>query len=540
MSKTKLCISCMTRVAADAEYCPYCKYDGTQENDSYALPIGARIGERYVLGRTLDCDGEKITYVGFDLVAKTRVIIKEFMPLHGALRNSETGEVTPKSGAEIHYKTGLLDFTEMYTALKGLSSVDGLVKTIDVVQKSNTAYAVQEFFSGVSFKNFVKRNEGKLTVERCVELLSPVIDALAVMHEKSMLHCAISPENIKLNKDGDVKIGGFATPSTRTAGTEYPPHMHDGFTAPEQYANNTFLTPAADVYALAATIYYAVTGKIPASAEQRKKFDSLQSLSELVPETPDYVSRAINSAMVLNPKQRTQTILEFKGNLQNSIEYASPEVTGQEAEQTAEDYAEDSESTELLEAEAEQLLEPTVPRILKTLTIIAAGSCAVMAIVYFAWQFILFQNNNKVIDTGPVEEQEYLVSNFLGVSIDELVLDGNFAYEISYTYSDDYPAGTIAEQSPLPNSPYERGNKVALRISQGQNRIKMPDFLNVTPNNVQAMIDNLGITLDFSVEYETSTTGIPGAIFKQSVLAGSEINPEEVAVILYVAVAPTT
>lgn len=534
MSKTKLCMSCMSRVPAEAEACPHCNYDGTQENDSYALPIGARLGDNYVLGRAIDCDGEKITYIGFDLSAKTRIFVKEYMPLHGAVRNAETGEVTPKNGAEIHFKTGLSDFTEMFTSLKSLGACEGLVKTLDVVFQSNTAYAVQEFFSGVSFKNFVKRNEGKLTAEDCAELLSPVIDALALMHEKNMLHCGISPDTIKLNREGVVKIGGFCTPSMRTVGTEYSISLSDGFAAAEQYSSNTFLTPAADVYALAATIYFAVTGAVPCSADKRKEFDSLQSAGELAPNVPEHVSRALSAAMVLSPKERTQTLLELKGNLLNTVEYDSPSLPTEEPTK-----ADVIEPASVSSPDVDDIdNEPLVPRWLKILTLVAAGSCVAMAIVYFSWQLVILNKQNQL--PPPVEEPEveYFVRNFVGQDVDELVLDDTYLYELTYVHSDEFEAGLIAEQSPVANSKYDKGKKVSLKISLGENRVLMPDFTNITPENVDAVLEELGIKLEYSIENQITADGIAGAIYKQSIIPGTEINPDIMAVILFVAERP--
>lgn len=525
MSSTKLCMSCMSRVPADADFCPFCKYDGSQENDSYALTIGSRVGERYVLGRTVDSDGETITYIGFDLVEKKRVLVKEYMPVHGSMRNAETGAVTPKSGAEIHFKTGLSDFTDLYSALMSLSDADGLIRTLDMVYKSNTAYVVQEFFSGVTLTSFIKRNEGKITAEKCMELLSPAIDALVSMHNKNMLHCAIAPDNIQLSRDGEVKLGGFATVATRTAGTEYEHKLNSGFASPEQYANNSFLTPATDVYALAATIYYAITGEVPPDADRRKIYDSLKSAHEVNPDVPEYVSRAINSAMVLNPRERTQTLLEFKGNLNNSIDYAEPANPAIVPEKA---------SVATKPAETESFLKKAgyVPRWLKTIATVATALCIVMGIVFLSWQYVLFARANESEKVDPSTEEKAKVRNFVGEKADTLVFDGEYAYEISYVFSSQYSEGTVAEQSPTAGSEYENGKKVTIKVSKGANTVVVPDLTYMEERNAAALLDTLG--LQYTLEYKAYPDGIQGTVFSQNIAAKSSVDASTTRLILYV------
>ena len=538
MGKTRLCLSCMSRIDADAAFCPYCKYDGSQENDPYALPIGSRVGEKYVLGRTSDCNGETITYVGFDLTAKTRVLIREFMPLHGSVRDPETGVITPKTGAEIHFKTGLYDFTELYGALRAINSLEGLVRTLDVVSCNSTVYAVLEYFAGVSFRSFVKRNTGKLTAERCMELLSPLFDALVVMHDRKLLHCAVSPDSIKLNRDGDVKIGGFVTPSTRTAGSGYQPMLVDGFAAPEQYAANSFLTPAADVYALAATLYYALTGEVPPSAEQRRKMDTLHSARELNPEVPEQVSAALNAAMVLNPKQRTQTLLELKGNLLGTCNYENPSLPEEEPPQPEPAETPAPAAPEPLAEEADGEPEGTAagtPRFYKIAALISAGLMLVMGLVYLSWQYILYTRQMAEPDTTPAETEEYYVRSFLGQKPEELQLDGDFSYQLEYAYCTDYEEGVIGAQVPQPGTKYDKGKKVTLKISLGPNTVEVPDFTYVMAENIDAVMEQLDAKLDYSIEYQSSETAPAGTVFEQSVKAGTEVDASVTRIILFVA-----
>lgn len=112
--------------------------------------------------------------------------------------------------------------------------------------------------------------EGALEPRRAVDLLAPVARALAHAHREGFLHRDVKPENVLVDVEGvayltdfglaaDLKDGERLTHSNQALGTP-------AFMAPEQLRGQ-HRDPRVDVYALGATLYECVTGRVPFLAE---------------------------------------------------------------------------------------------------------------------------------------------------------------------------------------------------------------------------------------------------------------------------------
>jgi tetratricopeptide (TPR) repeat protein len=112
--------------------------------------------------------------------------------------------------------------------------------------------------------------EGALEPRRAVDLLAPVARALAHAHREGFLHRDVKPENVLVDAEGvayltdfglaaDLKDGERLTQSNQALGTP-------AFMAPEQLRGK-HRDPRVDVYALGATLYECVTGRVPFLAE---------------------------------------------------------------------------------------------------------------------------------------------------------------------------------------------------------------------------------------------------------------------------------
>ncbi|MGN0222399.1 MAG: serine/threonine protein kinase [Muribaculaceae bacterium] len=152
---------------------------------------------------------------------------------------------------------------------------DNIVKVGDVFEANNTAYYVMEYLDGVSLAEYV-RQRGRLNFAQAQALLQPVYEAVAILHRNSVAHYDIKPQNIMIvNRGGRehavlIDFGlakhydgqGQATSSLATAG--YTP----GYAPVEQYTGIHRFAPTADVYALAATMTFCLTGHAPAKADE--------------------------------------------------------------------------------------------------------------------------------------------------------------------------------------------------------------------------------------------------------------------------------
>lgn len=121
----------------------------------------------------------------------------------------------------------------------------------DVFEHELTPYVVTEDLATRTLAELVERH-GSFPADRVAALGAQLASALAAAHAAGIRHRGLGPANVLLTADGTAKITGFGL------GT-------GGFAAPEAVAGTGPGFPA-DVYALGATLYFALEGRAPGSA----------------------------------------------------------------------------------------------------------------------------------------------------------------------------------------------------------------------------------------------------------------------------------
>ena len=127
-----------------------------------------------------------------------------------------------------------------------------------------TPYLVMELCTGGSLADLVTR-EGPLNADRVRRLGVQLADALAAAHAEGVLHRDIKPGNILLDRYGTAKLADFGLAALLDAegsSTVTRDALSPSYAPPEAFAMAQ-PTPAADVYALAATLYDLLAGKPP-------------------------------------------------------------------------------------------------------------------------------------------------------------------------------------------------------------------------------------------------------------------------------------
>lgn len=197
-----------------------------------------------------------------------------------------------------------------------------IVNVNEVFEANNTAYYVMEYLDGSNLRSLLSQNDGALPEKKARDLLLPIAEAISMIHEKhQLLHCDISPDNIMLRRHEDgtlepVLIDFGESLHFNTKGNLTTTHagqgVKDGFSPLEQYGGVITFDPRIDVYALAATMYYLVVGRIPKSALEITPEDIEASLPSGLSES---LHSAIKHGMEKNKKYRTATVREFINEL---------------------------------------------------------------------------------------------------------------------------------------------------------------------------------------------------------------------------------
>lgn len=263
------CPYCLSPVQSGAP-CPACgrDWEGYQPA-SHHLPPGSLLQERYQLGRALGEGGFGITYLGWDTVLKRKVAVKEYFPTFLVSREvSLTLDVTcHTSGNQPIYEKGREQFLREAKTMARLDSIPEIVQVLDHFPEHNTAYIVMEFLEGRTLKEVVAQT-GPIPTQTMLALLEPVLRAMEAMHHAGVIHRDISPDNLMELKDGTVKLMDFGCARDFQSGLTETITLKHGFAPREQYSGRD-QGPWTDVYAMCATVYYCLTGQVPARATLR-------------------------------------------------------------------------------------------------------------------------------------------------------------------------------------------------------------------------------------------------------------------------------
>ncbi len=312
-----ICESCFNKYDEKYNICPYCgHYEGEMEQPQYRLSYGTILNNRYKVGKTLGVGGFGITYMAWDTELQRVVAIKEYYYADIVSRAPGTKDVVlaAESYKDI-YKSGrdrLLDEAKYVSKIQNKKNI---VEVFGYFEENNTAYMVMEYIDGMLLKDIIIEN-GKLSVEDAVNIISGVCIALKISHKNKILHRDVAPDNIMitadLKTDDSIKLIDFGAAKFQNGEEPIDRVIKHGFAPPEQYEGDSRQGEWTDVYGLGATLYYALTGIKPQDAQKRKEKDSLISPYEVDENIPENVSNAVMRAMALEIHERFSDIDTFR------------------------------------------------------------------------------------------------------------------------------------------------------------------------------------------------------------------------------------
>jgi tRNA A-37 threonylcarbamoyl transferase component Bud32 len=211
------------------------------------------IGGRYVVLGELGRGGMGVVWRAEDRVIGRQVAVKE-LRLPDGLSDEEHRQ----------FRDRLL--REARTA--GRLNHPGIVTVHDVVTDGGVDHIVMELIEADTLTDVVSRH-GPLDERSATEVARQVLAALRRAHAGGVVHRDVKPSNVMLGRDGRVTLTDFGIahaaddPRLTTTGLLVG---SPGYMAPERLEGAT-AAPAADLWALGATLYYAVEGTGPFNRE---------------------------------------------------------------------------------------------------------------------------------------------------------------------------------------------------------------------------------------------------------------------------------
>lgn len=325
----RYCYNCFQAMPDGAAVCPSCGYNASSQTDKYpmALPPGTVLNGRYILGRVLGQGGFGITYIAQDHKTGSLVAVKEYFPDTMAARTDGHSVSAYTGQREENFLYGKECFLNEAKTLAEFIGNPNIVRVHSYFEENNTAYFVMDYVQGTSFQDYLKQH-GRLSWQETKRILEPVIGALASVHSKGVIHRDVTPDNIYITNDGTVKLLDFgaARYSLGDKSRSLDVVLKHGYAPREQYSRHGRQGPYTDVYALGATFYYALTGRLPPDSIDRQDEDEFILPSSLGVKLPAKAEDALCKALAVSAQDRFQSMSEFYLALNEGGQEPAPPV----------------------------------------------------------------------------------------------------------------------------------------------------------------------------------------------------------------------
>ena len=273
-----------------------------------ALPTGYRVG-RYTLSAVLGEGGFGITYRARDEALRRDVAIKEYLPADVAVREDDT-TIRPRSESDTQlYHWGLQRFVDEARTLAAMSAPN-IVAVHDFMETNGTGYMVMELIEGRSLAMILDR-DGPMSADRLMPITRQLLGGLEAVHARGYLHRDIKPGNILIRPNGQPVLVDFgAARISRRSGTHAMTSVYTpGYAPAEQYAADGEQGPWTDIYALAATLYEAITGWPPPDATTRLLADRMVPATEAAAgKFPDSFLAGIDAGLGVRKENRPLSV----------------------------------------------------------------------------------------------------------------------------------------------------------------------------------------------------------------------------------------
>jgi serine/threonine protein kinase len=272
----------------------------------------------YIILGFLNSGGFGITYLAKDALGRT-VVIKECFP--NALCRRSSTMVRARSRKHVgELQSFVKGFMEEARRLSALVHPN-IVGVHQVFEDNDTAYMAIDFISGKDLHDILDSTDQAFTPAEIVVLLKKLLSAVDFIHESGILHRDISPDNILIDQTGNPILIDFGAASEQvvraTRVLTGRRVVKDGYSPQEFYLTGAEQWPSSDLYALGATIYHVITGKVPPESQRRLAMvaegspDPYEPLAGRFPGYPQGFLEAIDQATRVMPRDRIQSAIDW-------------------------------------------------------------------------------------------------------------------------------------------------------------------------------------------------------------------------------------
>ena len=467
-----------------------------------------------------------------------------------------------------------------------------IMAVYDVSRWENVDYIVMELLDGITLKQYMHRQGGKLSWKEALHFITQIMKALSHAHSRGIIHRDIKPHNIMVLRDGSIKVADFGiarvtTSNQNTMTQEALGSVH--YISPEQ-ARGSHIDARSDIYSAGVVLYEMLTGRLPYEGDSPvavaiQHINSVPlSPRELEPDIPEALEAITLKAMASDVNKRylsadamladldafrkdpniifdlpdpnidemvdepTQSI---GANTPSAITHGSrrtpreeemegatrriPRAESYDSRQSQRERVQNAERRQERRTEREAVDEGRSPWPI-------VGAVAVILLFLVGIGYFLY---TALFGNWSSPTQEITVPSVLGYTVEEAqnlpeVLNGNFRIVEGEQQSSAEEVGKIAAQSPDANTKVAdtEGNRtITVHVSKGLDSPEMPDLAEKELNLAKHTLDQLDLDLDIRTEEEENEDVPSGYVIRHEPASGTALN-EGQTVTLYVSTGP--
>ena len=483
------------------------------------LEAGRTLNGRYKIKSLIGTGGMAAVYLAKDLILDRLVAIKvlrlDFRQNDDAMRR---------------FRREALSATQL--------THPNIVGVYDVGQSQEMNYIVMEYVEGTDLKDYV-RQKGALHPIEAVRIMMQIVSAIAAAHQNRIIHRDIKPQNILIDKEGNVKITdfGIAVALSDTSLTQTNTLLGSvHYLSPEQ-ARGGMATIQTDIYALGIVLYELLTGKVPFDGESAvsialKHFqEPLPTIVNPIAMVPQSLENIVLKATAKDPMHRYRSCYEMFQDLKTCLDstrlyekkFVPASFSGETKVLTpihTQKVKPIQTSKEIPVVEMEE--EKPVKKRRKWPWIILLLLVSIVGIMAFVF-----------LQSSPKEVQVPDVTNLTEAAAKTKLADAKLnVTDVIPVKSDEIESGKVIETNPKAGSTVKEKSKITIKVSSGKEAITMKDYRNKKYEAARDELKKLGFTVEKQEENSDSVES--GKVISQSIAPNQKVEGKDPVITLVV------
>ena len=490
---------------------------------------GYLLGDRYRIIDTLGEGGMANVYLAEDIILQRKVAVK-------ILRLDLQKE--PQT---------LARFQREALATSELSHPN-IVMVLDVGTDHGLPYMVMEYVDGPDLKEYIRANS-PLNLGNIIKIMDQILSAMSLAHKHNVIHRDLKPQNILMDKHGNIKIADFGIAVALNQNSVTQTNSAIGsvhYMSPEQ-TRGGLVTKQSDIYSLGIILYELITGNVPFNGDSAVSIalkhaqEPIPSIRKQDPNIPQPLENVVSKATAKDPRDRYNSAKEMKDDLDTSLE---PGRANEPVFKPTHGNNDD-ETIILPNFKPNRVVEKTDAENRtqdKTADYHKNRSSFTQALRKYKWWwlfvgfaailiiglmfFVLNNNKNsdiRIPDVTNLSEKK---------ARNKLESVGLKVGKIKHRNSDSIDRGKVIETAPVAGSEIKRGRYIDLYISDGAGMVQVPDVTGDEYGIAVQKLEKLGFEVIRENQFSSSVP--PDHVISQSVAADVEVKPEQTTITLVI------